>query len=120
MVSSFLGGAMTVQETKQHIKQELNIKDDSKDTLIMDVLVDILNYCNLKELPLELHSFSRRKVEGIINYERDFGLIDGLDLKSIKLGDATVSIETNTSKSDVYGLSNSDKKYLRMFRRTRR
>lgn len=120
MVSSFLGGAMTVQETIKKIKQELDIKDESKDTLIMDVLVDILNYCNLKELPLELHSYARRKVQSIIDYESDFGLVDGLDLKSIKLGDATVSIETNTSKSDVYGLSNSDKKYLRMFRRTRR
>lgn len=111
---------MTVQETLQKIKQELEINDDSKDMIIMDVLADILNYCNLKELPIGLHPYARKKVQGIIDYESNFGLVEGLDLKSIKIGDASVSVESNASKNEIYGLSDGDKKYLRMFRRTRR
>lgn len=111
---------MTETVALELIKKNLCISDSSKDLLITDIITNILNYCNLKELPRVLEPFVRKKVKSVINYEENNDVIEGLELKSIKLGDASVSVESNVSKNELYGLSEDDKKYLRMFRRLRR
>lgn len=104
------------------IKEKLNIIDTSKDILIEDVIQDVKNYCNLKELPQELEPFIRRKVKGIINYEVENGDSSVFDVKSIKEGDTSITynVDEKTSKETIYGLSDREKKSLQDFRRTRR
>nr|WP_272879136.1 DNA-packaging protein [Clostridium sp. Cult2] len=100
----------------------MNIVDDTKDLTIKDVIQDALNYCNLKELPIELEPYVRKKVKSIIDYEAENGTTSVFDIKSIKEGDTSITynVDDKTSKETIYGLSDRDKKTLQQFRRTRK
>ena len=104
------------------IKTNLKIEDDSKDLIISDVIQEAKNYCNLKELPLELEPFIRKKVRTIIAYENENGENSVFDVKSIKEGDTSITynVDENFSRETIYSLSKQDKKTLQAFRRTRR
>lgn len=112
---------MTVEEMLNKIKNNLNISDTSRDLLIDDVIQEVLNYCNLKEAPEEIEPFIRKKVNAIINYEKENGSDSVFDIKSIKEGDTSITYNTDeVSRKTIYGLSDSDKETLQQFRRLRR
>jgi hypothetical protein len=101
------------------VRENLNITDTSSNLLISDVIQEVMNYCNLKELPEDLEPFIRSKVQGIINYESENGTASVFDIKSIKEGDTSITynVDEKTSKETIYGLSDKDKQTLRRFRR---
>lgn len=113
---------MSTDELIVKVKGNLKIEDDSRDLIISDVIQDALNYCNLTELPIELESYIRKKVKGIIDYEAENGTSSVFDVKSIKEGDTSIAynVDEKTSKETIYGLSDRDKKTLQAFRRTRK
>lgn len=112
---------MLNNELKALVKANLDISDTSQDLIISDVIQETLNYCNLKELPEVLEPFIRRKVKAIIDYENENGSDNVFDVKSIKEGDVSITYDTDhISKETIYGLSESDKKFLQQFRRTRK
>lgn len=111
---------MTTEEFKNMIRANLRIEESDKDLIILDVIRETLNYCNLQELPAELEPFVRKKVKRILDYEAEFGS-NALDIQSIKEGDTSITYDTDKVSSDaIYGLSDSDKKVLQAFRRLRR
>jgi hypothetical protein len=113
---------MTSEEMKALIKKNLDLQDDNRDLLISDVILDIRTYCYLPEyLPEDLEPFARKKVKGIIDYEAANGSGYLPEVASIKEGDGSITwaqTEGNT-KASIYGLSESDKTFLRRFRRLR-
>lgn len=112
---------MTIEEMLVKVKENLKIQDDGKDLLITDVIQECLNYCNLKEPPVELEPFIRRKVKTILDYEVEFGSNAVFDVKSIKEGDTSITYNTDeVSRETIYGLSDKDKQALMRFRRLRR
>ncbi len=113
---------MLITELIQKIKDNLKLTDDTKDLMIFDVILDALNYCNLEELPTGLEPFIRKKVRAIINYEIQNGTTSVFDVKSIKEGDTSITynVDDKTSRETIYGLSDRDKKVLKLFRRLRR
>lgn len=112
---------MTIDEMKARVKKNLKIEGDDKDLIISDVIQEVMNYCNLKELPEALEPFIRRKVQLIINYEKENGTDAVFDVKSIKEGDTSVTYNVDqVSRETIYGLSEKDKIALRRFRRLRR
>lgn len=104
------------------VEQNLNIPDTFIRTIASDVIHDVLNYCNLTELSIELEPFIRKKVKAIINYEKENGTTSSFDIKSIKEGDTSITynVDESTSKDTIYGLSDRDKTSLKAFRRTRK
>jgi len=104
------------------VKTNLVITDITKDLIIKDVIQDVLNYCNLTELPVEAESYIRKKVNSIINYEAENGTNAVFDIKSISEGDTTITynVSDKITKETIYGLSDKDKKVLQIFRRTRK
>lgn len=112
---------MTAEEIKTKVKENLKIEDDSKDLIISDVIREVINYCNIKELPEALEPFIRQKVQLIINYEKENGTDSVFDIKSIKEGDVSITYNTDeVSRETIYGLSERDKIFLRQFRRLRK
>lgn len=113
---------MEDKELLNKVKENLKIEDTSKDLIISDMIQDIKIYCNLKQLPIELEPFIRKKVKAIISYENENGDSVVFDIKSIKEGDTSITynVDENTSKDNIYGLSDKDKSSLRLFRRMRR
>ena len=112
---------MSKEEMLAKVKESLKLEDDTKDLIISDVIQDVLNYCNIKELPEALESFVRKKVQTIILYEKEVGTETVFDVKSIHEGDTTITYNTDeVSRETIYGLSESDKGFLRQFRRLRR
>lgn len=107
------------------VKGNLKLTDDSKDLIILDIMQDIKNYCNLEYVPVELEPFIRKKVKSIIDYEneKDNGDTSVYDIKSIKEGDTTITYNVdgnNNSKENIYGLSDNERTSLKLFRRIRR
>lgn len=112
---------MSNSEMIAKVKEKLNIADSTKDLIIYDVIQEVLNYCNLTELPEALEPFVRKKVQGIIIYETENGSDSVFDVKSIKEGDTSITYNVEqVSRETVYGLSNNDKKHLQLFRRLRK
>ncbi|QHI72895.1 head-tail connector protein [Aminipila terrae] len=132
---------MHIDKLISKVKTNLNITDASRDLAIKDILQNVMDYCNLPkipveitaerqgitaeeayaliDLPVELEPFVRKKLQGIINYEAENGTDTVFDVKSIKEGDTniTYNVDQNFSKDAVYGLSDVDKKALHRFRR---
>lgn len=104
------------------VKSNLKITDDTRDLTIKDAIQEVLNHCNLKELPVELEPFIRKKVQSIINYEKENGDSIVFDVKSVSTGDTSVTynVGDHTSKETIFGLSKEDKKSLQSFRRMRK
>jgi len=112
---------VTIDEFKAEVKKNLKISDNEKDLIISDIIQEVMNYCNLTELPAALEPFIRKKVQTIINYEAENGTTSVFDVKSIKEGDTSITYNTDdVSKETVYGLSKNDKKCLQAFRRIRK
>lgn len=114
---------MTASEIKEIVRGNLGIKDDTRDLVISDVILAICDYCNLnpQSIPDILEPVIRRKVRGIIDYEAANGEGYHPEVASIKEGDGSITwaqTEGNT-KASIYGLSESDKKGLRRYRRLR-
>lgn len=105
----------------EEIKLVLEIKDNSKDELInyyiKSITDDVLDYCNLKEIPSQLEMFIKNKVISIFRYE--FNEYKGI--KSISEGDTKleVAVENNGADSLVYSLNDNDRKKLRNFRKVK-
>ena len=112
---------MTIDELKSKVKENLKIADNGKDLIISDVIQEVVNYCNLKELPDALEPFIRKKVQTIINYEKENGTDNVFDVKSIREGDTSTTYNVEqVSRETIYGLSKEDKVALRRFRRLRK
>lgn len=114
---------MTISEMKTVVKNNLGIKDDTRDILIFDVILLVCDYCNLDQesIPNILEAVIRKKVKGIIDYETANGTGYRPEVASIKEGDGSITwaqTEGNT-KASIYGLTESDKKGLRRHRRLR-
>ncbi len=112
---------MQTSELIEKVKERLKIEGTSKDILIEDVIQEAMNFCNLKELPIELEPFIRKKVQGIITYEAENGNKSVFDVVAIKSGDTNTQYNTDkVSRETIYSLSDRDKITLRPFRRLRR
>lgn len=113
---------MTVEETVALVKEHLSIADTKRDLLIKDRINDVLNYCNLTELPKQLEPFVRKKVKAVIDYEAFAGTQSVFDVKSQTEGESSWSynVTDDNCKDTIYGLSEKDKKELKPFRRLRR
>ena len=113
---------MSKEDFIAEVKKNLEIEDDTKDLIISDSIQEVMNYCNLVELPIELEPFVRKKTQSIINYEAENGTTSVFDVKSVKEGDTSITynVDENFSKETIYGLSDKDKKNLQQFRRTRK
>ena len=114
---------MTASEMKTTVKSNLDIKDDTRDLLISDVILLICDYCNLDQqrIPDILEPIIRKKAKGIIDYEVANGTDYHPEVASIKDGDGSITwaqTDGNT-KASIYGLSASDRKDLRRHRRLR-
>lgn len=103
---------MSIDEMVALVKENLNITD--KDLIIKDVIQDVLNYCNIIDLPEQAEPYIRNKVKSIINYESKYSAAV-FDIKSISEGDT--SITYSGSREDIYGLTAEDKRKLQSFRR---
>ncbi len=115
------GEYMSIEEMLTKVKSNLKIEDDGKDLIITDVIQECLNYCNLKEPPVELEPFIRRKVKTIVDYEAETGGNAVFDVTTIKEGDTSITYNTDkVSRESIYGLSEKDKQALMRFRRLRR
>lgn len=112
---------MTKEALIALVKTNLNISGDTKNLTISDVIQEVMNYCNMTELPEALEPFIRKKVKVIINYEAENGTDNVFDVKSIKEGDTSTTYNVDqVSRDTIYGLSELDKKDLRLFRRLRK
>lgn len=112
---------MTMEEMALSIQSKLNIVDDTMYQTIMDVITEVMDFCNRDELPDVLEPFVRKKVKGIMDYEAANGTGYHPEVASIKEGDGTITwaqTDGNT-KASIYGLSDSDKAMLRRHRRLR-
>lgn len=106
---------------KNKVKTNLGIEGDSKDLIISDIIQEVLNYCNISDIPEALEPFIRKKVKTIINYENENGTETVFDVKSIKEGDTSITYNTDeVSRETIYGLSEKDKAILKRFRRLRK
>jgi len=112
---------VTQGEMKNKVKTNLGIEDDSKDLIISDIIQEVLNYCNITDIPEALEPFIRKKVKTIINYENENGTETVFDVKSIKEGDTSITYNTDeVSRETIYGLSEQDRAVLKRFRRLRK
>lgn len=91
------------------IKKRLSITDETQDDLIQeeieDLIIEVLEYCNLKELPRALEPFVKRKVvfyikSGITGIQGEWDE----QIKSITEGDTKVEILSNKEKLSVKDL----------------
>jgi len=106
---------------KNKVKTNLGIEEDSKDLIISDIIQEVLNYCNITDIPEALEPFIRKKVKTIINYENENGTETVFDVKSIKEGDTSITYNTDeVSRETIYGLSEQDRAVLKRFRRLRK
>lgn len=114
---------MTSEEMAERVKKNLKFEDDSRDVMILDVILTVCDYCNLSQesIPDILEPVIRKKVKGIIDYEATNGSGYHPEVSSIKEGDGSITwaqTEGNT-KASIYGLSEADKGALRRHRRLR-
>lgn len=95
----------------RRIKERLNITTTERD-LEIESLIDqmelyVLTYCNLETIPVRLNSFIENKVVESLLSEHS-------NIKSITEGDTSITYQTETSV-----FSKEDKMMLRGFRKTR-
>lgn len=114
---------MTSEEMLAQIKKCLHIRDDTRDAMISDIILDVCDYCSLTpgRMPDALEPFVRKKAKGIMEYEEAVGTGYRPEVAAIKEGDGSITwaqTDGNT-KASVYGLSETDKKALRRHRRLR-
>ncbi len=114
---------MTQAEMLTEVKQNLKIDDDTQDLTISDVILIVCEYCNIdtERIPDAMERIIRNKAKGIIDYEMVNGNGFLQDIASVKEGDGTITYVTSgvNGKEGIYGLSDSDKTALRLYRRLR-
>lgn len=115
---------MTVSEMLSKVKSNVKLEEETPDFIISDVILAACDYCNmdLEDIPETLEPFIRKKVKGILDYEKVNGSGYIPEVSSIKEGDGMITwsqTEGNT-KAGIYGLTHSDKQVLRRHRRIRR
>lgn len=114
---------MTQSEMLTAVKSNLKIEDDTQDLTISDVILLVCEYCNINPelIPDPLERIIRKKTKGIMDYESVSGGGYAQDIASIKEGDGTITYVTSgaNNKEGIYGLSDSDKTALRLYRRLR-
>lgn len=114
---------MTKSEMLKEVKRNLKIEDETQDLAISDVILLVCEYCNIntESIPEALERIVRKKSKGIIDYEEANGSGFSQDIASIKEGDGSISYVTSgaNGKEGIYGLSDSDKAALRLYRRLR-
>ena len=108
---------MTAEEMIEKVKQHLKLNDNTRDLIISDVVIDVMNYCHILDLPENIEPFVRKKVQWIIEFEQSPGYAFPLGVKSIKDGDGSINFDDSINKETIYGLSDKDKAYLRRFRK---
>lgn len=114
---------MTAAEMSELVKQNLKIKDGTRDLDISDVILSVCDFCNLDPgcIPEILEPVIRKKVKGIMDYEKANGSGYQQDIASIKEGDGSITYVTGgaNSREAIYGLSDAEKASLRRHRRLR-
>lgn len=108
---------MTAEEMIGKVKKNLEIDDDSRDLVISDVIIDVMNFCHILDLSENIEPFIRKKVEAIIEFEQSPAYAFPLGVKSIKDGDGSINFDDSINKETICGLSDKDKAYLRRFRK---
>ena len=91
---------MTFSEMLEKVKNDLKIKDDTRDLDISDVILSACEFCHLNrdELPELLEPFIRKKVKVIIDYEAAKGTGYQQDISGIKDGDGSITYATGGSR----------------------
>ena len=83
----------------EKLKQLLGITDDTKDFILEFALEKaedtIKNYCNIKEIPVELNNIVLGMAMELYRIENFGSEEEGKDIKSIQVGDTTTTFETN-------------------------
>ncbi|WMM24052.1 phage head-tail connector protein [Tissierella sp. MB52-C2] len=107
----------------EKLKQLLGMKDDSKD-FILEFTIEkvedtIKNYCNIKEIPVELNTTVLSMAIELYRIENFGNEEEGKDVKSIQVGDTTTTFETKISKDISKQLLKDYKAQINPFRRLR-
>lgn len=104
------------------VKARLDIADTSRDLLISDIYDNAIGYMNLPELPNELEPLIRAKVQGIMNYEAQFGEGNMLDVTAQTEGKCswTYNINGDNCREGIYGFTTRDFQQLKRYRVTRK
>lgn len=106
----------------ENIKLLLGLNDDSKDQIILyyidKVSDEILNYCNLEDLPSKLEWIVESKIYGILKSQ--FSPQSTGEVKAVTRGDTRIEYNVATAESSDITLSNSEKMQCNAFRRLRR
>lgn len=117
------GAVMTKSEMAALVKQNMDICANIRDLAISDVILEVCSYCNIHPdgIPEELEPFVRRKVKGIMDYEAINGSGFNPEVASIKEGDGSITFAQTdgNTRASIYGITESDKKTLRRYRRLR-
>ncbi|MFR0781370.1 MAG: hypothetical protein ACLSH8_17460 [Zhenhengia sp.] len=107
---------MYIVELVESVKRKLGIssEDTKQDQLIEeeinDLIIEVLEYCNLKELPRALEPFVKRKVVSYIKSGAT-GVVGEWDeeVKSISRGDTTINMLTTKERLTVEDVQILDK-----------
>ena len=105
-----------IDKLLKSVKARLTIQeeDTSQDALIKeeieDLVVEVLEYCSLKELPRALEPFVKRNVVSYIK-SGTTGVVGGWDeeVKSISRGDTTINMLTTKERLTVEDVKVLDK-----------
>ena len=114
---------ITQKEMIDRVKQSLALDTEDRDVQIKDLIGEVCDYCNLDRdmLPEPLETHIRKKVRGILDYEKIYGQDYRQDIASIKEGDGTITYASGSgnSRQDIYQWTDSEKRNLRKYRRLR-
>ena len=101
--------------------QDAAIESPRMALVVSDVIQDVMNYCNIEEIPESLEPFVRRKALGIIDYEAANGTGWKAPITSIHEGDGSLNFATDGSGSReyIFNINSDDAKILKRFRRLR-
>lgn len=114
---------ITQQEMLDRVKRALALDTEDRDLQIEDLIGEVCDYCNLDRdmIPEPLETHIRKKVRGILDYEKIYGQDYRQDIASIKEGDGTVTYATGTgnSRQDIYQWTDKEKGILKRYRRLR-
>lgn len=114
---------MTKERMILYVKDNLmamGVTDQNMELFISDALTSAITYCNLgNDIPEEMEPYLRRKVKNMINYQSADRKGTPSNIASIKEGDGAITFFYDASNTEeaVFGLSDSDKKQLKAFRR---
>ena len=107
----------------EKLKQLLGITDDSKNSILEFTLErvenTIKNYCNIKEIPVELNNTILSMAMELYRIENFGSEEEGKDIKSIAVGDTTTTFEAKSDKRISKELLKDYKAQLDPFRKLR-